>query len=197
MFAYLQNKAVLPAHMKKFAILFILSFTCGIAGYAQGVGSSQMLMMSLSNVIEVSFGGNGTAFDGPVSMEFNDPGDYINGIESPKQDIRVRTNKSFNVNIKAKSGMFNYNGPQYPAPEMPVDNTLSMSVTDNGSGRTIAPGTGGNNNYFPISTETQNVIIGGGTKGNQNYSVKYKTKPGQSIPEGTYAVDLIYTASQE
>lgn len=184
--------------MKKTAILFILSFSLCIAAYAQGsVGSSQMLMMSLSNVIEVSFSGSSAAFEGPISMQFKNPGDYIHGIESPKQDIRVRTNKAFNVNVQAKSGTFNYNGPQYPAPEMPIDSTLSMSVTDNGTGSTIAPGTGGNNSYFPISTESQNVIIGGGTNGNQNYSVKYKTKPGQSIPEGTYAVDLIYTASQE
>ncbi|WP_276133536.1 hypothetical protein [Polluticoccus soli] len=183
--------------MKKFAILFISTFGCCMASYAQNVGSSQMLMMSLSNVIEVSFGGNNSGFDGPISMQFKNPGDYIHGIESPKQEIRVRTNKSFNVNVHAKSGMFNYSGAQYPAPEMPIDSTLSMSVSDNGRGGTIAPGTGGNNQYFPLSTESQNVIIGGGTGGNQNYSVKYKTKPGQSIPEGTYAVDLIYTASQE
>jgi hypothetical protein len=41
------------------------------------------------------------------------------------------------------------------------------------------------------------VIIGGGTGNNQKYSVKYKAKPGYSVPDGTYAVDLIYTASQE
>lgn len=181
--------------MKKYAILFILSFSC-LSAFAQNAGSSHMLMMNLSNVIEISFSDN-KAFSGPIAMEFNKPGDYINGIESKPQEIKVRTNKAFNVNIKAKSGTFSYNGPQYPAPEIPVDSTLSMAVTDNNTGGTIAPGTGGNNNYFPISTGNQNVIIGGGTGNNQKYSVKYKAKPGYSVPDGTYAVDLIYTASQE
>lgn len=188
---------VTAKHMKKTAIFFILTLGCCLPAIAQNVGAAQMLSVTLSNVIEISFDNNSQAFSGPVNMMFKTPGDYVNGIESTPQEIRVRTNKAFNVNVKAKSETFNYNGPQYPAPEIPVDEALSMSVSDNRTGGTIAPGTGGNNNYFPLTTESQNVIIGGGTGNNQNYSVKYKAKPGYNVPDGTYAVDLIYTASQE
>lgn len=185
--------------MKKAAIVLIFFFNACIRVFGQGytVESSQMMMMSLSNVIEISFTGNNSSFAAPVAMAFKNPSDFINGIESAPQEIRVRTNKAFNVNVKAKTNSFEYNGPQFPAPKIPVDNTLSMSVTDNGTGGTLAPGTGGKNQYFGVTQENKSVIVGGGTGNNQKYSVKYKAKPGYNVPDGTYAVDLIYTASQE
>jgi hypothetical protein len=182
--------------MKKNLILSLLCFTLSLAARAQGtgmVGASEMVTVSLSNVIEISFAGTKSNFGELVSLVFDDPNDYLNGIESKPQELKVRTNKAFNVNIHSKTPQFVYTGNEMPAPQVPVDNTLSIAVTNNNTGGSATNG----NSYFGITSVSQNLITGGGVGNNQNYEVKYKAKPNTNIPEGTYSVDLIYTASQE
>lgn len=181
--------------MKKTALLSLLILFLSVAAKAQHiVGASEMISVSLSNVIEISFTNTNNSFGELISMVFSDPNDYINGIESKQQELRVRTNKAFNVNIKSKTNEFVYTGSEVPAPQIPVDQTLSVALINNNTGGNAPKGM---SNYFGITTESQNLITGGGTGNNQNYAVKYKAKPNNTIPEGTYAVDLIYTASQE
>jgi hypothetical protein len=181
--------------MKKTALLSLLITLLSVAAKAQHiVGASEMVSVTLSNVIEISFTNSNSSFGELISMIFSDPNDYINGIESKQQDLRVRTNKAFNVNIKSKTNSFVYTGDEVPAPQVPVEQTLSIALINNNTGGNAPKGQG---TYFGLSTESQNLITGGGTGNNQNYAVKYKAKPNNTIPEGTYAVDLIYTASQE
>ena len=181
--------------MKRTAILIIFIIANSFAAKAQSiVNASEMISVGLSNVIEISFTNTNSNFGELISMIFSGPGDYINGIESKEQELRVRTNKAFNVNIQSKTQDFIYMGNEVPAPQIPVDETLSIALINNNTGGSTPKGQG---NYFGLSTESQNLITGGGTGNNQNYAVKYKAKPNNTIPEGTYAVDLIYTASQE
>lgn len=181
--------------MKK-AILFSFAITiCSFAAKAQSlVNASEMISVSLSNVIEISFTNTNSNFGELISMVFTDPNDYLNGIESKPQELRVRTNKAFNVNVQSKTSNFIYTGNETPAPQVPVNQTLSVALINNNTGGNSPKGT---SQYFGVTTTSQNLITGGGTGNNQNYAVKYKAKPTNSIPEGTYAVDLIYTASQE
>ncbi len=181
--------------MKKTALLSLFIIFSSVAAKAQHlVNASEMISVSLSNVIEISFTNTNNNFGELVSMIFTDPNDYLNGIESKPQELRVRTNKAFNVNIQSKTNEFIYTGKELPAPQVPVNQTLSVALINNNTGGNAPKGT---SNYFGITTESQNLITGGGVGNNQNYAVKYKAKPTNTIPEGTYAVDLIYTASQE
>lgn len=177
--------------MRKSAILAILFLLCmSLTASAQLVNSSQMLAVALDNVIEISFANNNSTFGELIRMQLTGG----TAIESPVQEIKVRTNKAFNVNVKSKTPTFEYKGEEYPAPQLPVDETLSMKVVNNNTGGSSLPGT---NNYFSVTQMSQSIITGGGVGGNQNYGVKYRAKANTNVPEGTYAVDLIYTASQE
>jgi len=181
--------------MKKTALLSLFIVLTGFAARAQSiVNASEMISVNLSNVIEISFTNTNSNFGELISMIFSSPEDFTNGIESRQQELRVRTNKAFNVNVQSKTQDFIYTGNEVPAPQIPVDETLSIALINNNTGGNAPKGM---SNYFGITTESQNLITGGGTGNNQNYAVKYKAKPNNTIPEGTYAVDLIYTASQE
>lgn len=158
--------------------------------------ASQSVQLSLSNAIEITFSGNNSATGAAVNIPFTTVNDYANGVESNEQALRVRSNKNFNVAVKASSANFSYAGTTTPAPVMPVSGVLAVKVTANATGGSIASPFSAAN-YATLSSSNQDLITAGSRGGNQTFSVKYKATPGFAYPAGTYSVDVVYTATQQ
>ena len=184
--------------MKKFiAIAVFASF--GFAANAQdqankSSSSSQTTKLVLSNAIEITFTGNSSATGAAVSIPFTTVNDYANGVESDAQQLKVRSNKKFSVAVKANAANFSYTGNTTPTPTMPVSGVLAVKVAANGTGGSIANSF---NSYATLTNANQDLITAANRGGNQTFSVKYKATPGFAYPAGTYAVDVVYTATQE
>ena len=92
--------------MKKIIIAAtaILGFTS--ASFAQSNASgtaSQTVQLALSNALEITFTGNGSATGGTVTIPFTTVNDYANGVESAAQEIKIRSNKNFGVTVKTST----------------------------------------------------------------------------------------------
>lgn len=178
--------------MKKIATIIATLLFVGTA-YAQTGNAEQTVNMALSNALEISFAGTGSATGNTVNMSFSSFNDYANGITSTDQQLVVRSNQKFHVRVKANASKFTYTGSTSPAPAMNVSSVLSIKVSSNNTGGTIV---GGYSNFKKLSTAGKEIIKNGQSGGNQNFSVQYKTTPGFSFPAGNYTVDIIYTATQ-
>ena len=184
--------------MKK--IIAIAAFaTIGFSANAQNqnnqsASASQTTNLVLSNAVEITFTGNGSATGAAVTIPFTTVNHYANGVESDAQELKVRSNKNFSVAVKANADGFTYTGNTTPAPEMPVEGVLAVKVSANGTGGDIA---GSFSDYTTLTSSNQSLLSGADRGGNQTFSVKYKATPGFAYPAGTYAVDVVYTATQE
>lgn len=185
--------------MKK-VILFsaaVLSF--GFAANAQTPASTtaqQTANLSLADAIELTFTGSGTATGAAVTMTFANVNDYANGVTSAAQALKVRSNKNFSVTVKSNAANFTYTGSTTPAPAMPVSGVLGLKVSANGTGGAVAsPFT--TTTYSTLTSANQNLITAGTRGGNQTFSIMYEATPGFSYPAGNYAVDVVYTATQQ
>lgn len=178
--------------MKKIATIIATLLFVSTA-YAQTGNAEQTVNMALSDVLEISFAGTGSATGNTVNMPFSSVNDYANGITSNDQQLVVRSNQKFHVRVKANASKFTYTGSASPAPAMNVSNVLSIKVSSNNTGGTIV---GGYSNFKKLSTTGKEIIKNGQSGGNQNFSVQYKATPGFSFPSGNYTVDIIYTATQ-
>jgi hypothetical protein len=176
--------------MKK-AFIFIFIFSSyAIGSYAQASSSAnQNVALNLSNAIVISFVSGGT-----VTVPFASIADYVNGLPSSDQQIKVQSNKGFNVTMNANAENFTYSGSTTPAPVMPLNNVLYVEVAANNTGGSI--GTVFSNHYGSVTTSPQTILKGCNNGGNQTFSVEYFTQPGFSYPAGTYTVNVIYTATQ-
>ncbi|MCB0695719.1 MAG: hypothetical protein KDC07_00060 [Chitinophagaceae bacterium] len=182
--------------MKKVIAIAIFA-TSAIAANAQNASStaSQTVKLNLSNAIELTFTGTGDKTGADVNIPFNSVNDYANGVESASQELKVRSNKDFAVTVKANASGFTYTGSTTPAPAMPVKDVLGILVNANGTGGTIASPFS-NSTYATLTDKDQDLIDNGKRGGNQTFAVKYKATPGFAYPAGTYAVDVVYTATQ-
>lgn len=180
--------------MKKVIAILALA-TIGYSASAQTVSSTatQTVNLALSNAIELTFTGSGTATGAAVTIPFTTVTDYANGVESSAQQLKVRSNKAFGVTVKANAANFTYTGSTSPAPTMPVSGVLAAKVSANGTGGTIAGSFG---SYTSLTSSAQNLISNGANGGNQTFSVMYEATPGFAYPAGTYTVDVVYTATQ-
>lgn len=166
------------------------------SGAGESAGATQSTHLSLSNAIEITFVNNMSAYGADVTIPFSTVNDYANGVESDAQELKVRSNKDFSVAVKTNSANFTYTGNTTPAPTMPVENVLAVKVTANSTGGSIANPFSASS-YATLSSSNQDLISGASRGGNQTFSVKYKATPGFAYPAGTYAVDVVYTATQE
>ena len=177
------------------AALATISFSANAQNQANQTSSaSQTTNLVLSNAIEITFTGNNSATGADVTIPFTTVNDYANGVESDAQELKVRSNKNFSVAVKANASEFSYTGNTTPAPEMPVEGVLAVKVTANGTGGSIA---GSFSEYATLTSSNQDLITAADRGGNQTFSVKYKATPGFAYPAGTYAVDVVYTATQQ
>ena len=186
--------------MKKIiAIAALVSF--GFAAQAQNqanqdASASQTTNLVLSNAIEITFTGNSSATGADVNIPFTTVNHYANGVESDAQELKVRSNKNFSVAVKTNAVNFTYTGNTTPAPTMPVSGVLALKVTANGTGGSVA-NPFSTTAYSTLTSSDQDLISTADRGGNQTFSIKYKATPGFAYPAGTYAVDVVYTATQE
>jgi hypothetical protein len=183
--------------MKKIAIIAATFVSFATAANAQvNSTAQQQVNLNLSNAIEITFTGSGTATGSPVTMAFTTVADYASGVESAAQQLKVRSNKNFTVAVKANSANFSYTGSTTPAPTMPVASVLGIMVPTNGTGGSIATPFSASA-YSAITATNQNLITAGTNGGNKTFEVKYKADPQFNYPAGTYTVDVVYTATQD
>jgi hypothetical protein len=191
------KKSILPIFLMIFSIIALIAIS--IVASAQTNASStaqQTVELGLSNTIDITFTGSGTATGGTVTLPFATVTDYANGVESAAQQLKVRSNKIFNVTVAASAANFSVtNNGVTTVSTMPVAGVLDLMVSSNQAGGTIASGYsayGGG-----LSTAAASILTGASNGNNQTFSVKYKATPGFAYPSGVYAVDVIYTATQQ
>ena len=183
--------------MKK--IIIIAAAFIGLASAAKAQtnasGSAQQtVQLALSNALEITFTSNSSATGATVSLPFTTANDYANGVESSAQQLKVRSNKNFNVSVKANAATFTVtNSGNTTTSTMPAS-VLDVKVSANGTGGAIA---GTYANYTDLSTTATNMITNGTYGGNQTFSVMYKAQPGFAYAAGTYNMDVVYTATQQ
>lgn len=182
--------------MKKIIILALTLIAFNTITKAQNASGTaqQTVQVSLSNALEITFTGNGSATGATVSLPFTTADDYANGVQSTAQQIKVRSNKAFNVTVKANTANFSVtNNGSTSTSTMPAS-VLGVKVSANGTGGSIA---GTFSNYTNLSTTAANMISNGTYGGNQTFSVMYNAQPGFAYPAGTYTMDVVYTATQQ
>lgn len=185
--------------MKK--IIIIAAALIGLSTFAKAQTNAsgtaqQTVQLALTNALEITFTGNSSATGATVSLPFTTADDYANGVESATQQLKVRSNKAFNVTVKTSAANFSVtNGGTTTASTMPAS-VLGMVVTANNTGGTL--GTGFSTSTYKALASTAANLINAATYGNnQNFTVKYKATPGFAYPAGTYSVDVVYTATQQ
>jgi len=151
--------------------------------------------ISISNVIALTFVSTGNSTGNAVNIPFTSVSDYTNGVTSPVQQLKVESNKQFNISVNANSPKFTYTGNATPTPNVFVDNVLALQVIANTTGGAVASVF--NNIAGSISSIAQNLVSDGSMGGHQTFSLQYKTTPGLTFPSGTYSVAVVYTASQK
>jgi hypothetical protein len=181
--------------MKRILVLLTLAACSSFASYAQLTSTAnQNVVLNLSNVVAITFVSSGTAVGNTVTIPFATVSDYTNGVISSAQQLKVQSNKNFNLTINAGSTNFSYTGLSTPAPVMPINGVLYAQVSNNSTGGSIASAY--NNTYGNISTTAQSIIANCLNGGNQLFSIQYEAIPGFNYPAGTYTANIYFTASQ-
>ena len=181
--------------MKKIIILSAAVLGFNMAANAQATSSAnQNLALNLSNAIAITFVSSGTATGTAVSIPFTTVADYTNGVASSAQQLKVQSNKLFNITVNANAANFTYSGTTTPAPSMPVNGVLAIEVTANGTSGTVASAF--NNTYATLTNTAQSLIANCANGGNQTFSVQYNATPGFAYPAGTYTANVVFTATQ-
>ena len=173
--------------------IILIIFLGGFSVSAQ-TSSTQTVNLTFANVVEILFTGTGSTTGSDVTIPFVNLDDYTNGVESSEYQLRVRSNKDFNVTVKTNAANFTYSGSTSPAPVMPVSGKLLLKVTTNSTGGSIASPFSG---YTSLTSSNQSLINSGSRGGNQTFAVKYQGKPGFGFPAGDYTVNVIYTVTQQ
>ncbi len=184
--------------MKKLIAIAVIAATAVTANAQnsnQSSSASQTVKLNLSNAIELTFTGSGTAQGADVTIPFHSVNDYANGVESGAQELKVRSNKNFDVTVKTNAANFTYAGNTSPAPTMPVSGVLAVKLAANNTGGSVATPFSASS-YATLTSSDQDLITNGNRGGNQTFSVQYKATPGFAYPAGVYAVDVVYTATQ-
>lgn len=182
--------------MKKILLLTITCCQIALASYGQNATGSatQSVSMQTGSLLEIYFPVN-SSYTGPtVTLPFTTATHYTNGVESATQQLALISNKNFVVTVKAAASHFSVtNNGSSSTSTMPVSGVLAVKVTTNNTGGSIVSPFSG---YTSLTSSPQ-TLINNGTAGyyNKYFSVKYKATPGFSYSAGTYAVDIIYTAT--
>src|SRR5690606_10450538 len=95
--------------MKKIILFSAILTSIATFANAQNNASStaqQTVQLQLSNPLEITFTGNNSTTGSTVTMPFTSANDYANGVESQAQQLRVRSNKNFNVAVKPLTNTF-------------------------------------------------------------------------------------------
>ena len=191
------KKILNPVVIMVFSIIVLV--TVSIVASAQTNASStaqQTVELGLSNTIDITFTGSGTATGGTVTLPFATVTDYANGVESAAQQLKVRSNKNFTVTVKTSGANFMVSSGDSPSTSAMPASVLGVMLTANNTGGQIGQGFS-TSAYNGLSATAANLITNATNGGNQTFAVKYKATPGFAYPAGTYTTDVIYTATQQ
>jgi hypothetical protein len=180
--------------MKKVLLVSIAIISLSFAAQAQTNTATQTVQLSLTNALEIIFTGSGSGTGTTVSIPFTSVNSMANGVESSAQQLKVRSNKNFNVTVKTSAATFTQTINGVTSPSTMPASVLEVKIASNQTGGAIA---GTYNAYTDLSTIANNMITNGTAGGSQTFSVQYKATPGFSYSAGTYAVDVVYTATQQ
>lgn len=181
--------------MKKITSLIASVLLLHAAANAQSSSASQSVSLVISNAIDISYMATGNGSGNNTMMQFSNPADYANGVTSPEQGLRVRSNKTFKVAVRCDAGGFTYQGNSNTTQNIP-DNALRLKVTANNTGGAVkAPFS--TDVYTSLSDDSQDLLVGGTQGQNQTFAIQYKCTPGFNLPAGTYTMNVVYTATQE
>lgn len=183
--------------MKKITLIsaFLAAAACVAYGqeHNEVTSATQSTSLVMSNAIDITFNSNGSETGGVVNMSFDDINDYANGVESSPIELKIRSNKKFDVVAKASDNRFSYNGNSTD-PKMNV-NKLKIKVVSNNTGGSVPNSV--NNKYSNMSKSNKKLINNGTAGGDNTFAIQYKADPGYEFPAGTYSIDIIYTATQD
>ena len=184
--------------MKK--IIIIAAALIGISTVTKAQNASgtaqQSVQLGLSNALEITFVANNSATGATVSLPFTTADDYANGVESANQQLKVRSNKNFNVTVKTSGANFMVtNGGSTATSSMPAS-VLGVMVTNNSTGGQLGQGFS-SSSYKSLASTAANLITNANNGNNQNFTIKYKATPGFGYTAGTYSTDVVYTATQQ
>ena len=187
----------LAAAIMIFSIVALIAISISASAQTNASGTAQQTVeLGLSNTLTIVFTGSGTTTGSTVNLPFASVTDYANGVESAAQQLKIQSNKPFNVTVATSAANFSVtNGGVTTVSTMPVAGVLDLKVDANQTGGTIA--TGYASYGSGLSTSAAAIINGGSNGNNQTFDVKYKATPGFTYPAGVYAVDVIYTATQQ
>ena len=178
-------------------ILTLLSLLCCLVskGYSQqSTTTTQVVDVSLTNIISLKFASTGTQNGTNLNIGLNLLTDLLNGITSSTQNLTVSSTKGFNITVKTNSANFTYTGSYLLGTLMPVAGKLKIKVPSNSTGGSIA---GSFANFANVTSSAQNLITGGTTGTNKNFSVQYQGLPGLGFALGTYSTQIVFTATQQ
>jgi hypothetical protein len=68
--------------------------------------AQQVVALGLSNALEIGFTATNSNTGNTVTLSFSTANHYANGVTSSNQGMRVRSNKNFNVTVKAAASTF-------------------------------------------------------------------------------------------
>ncbi|MEJ7740676.1 MAG: hypothetical protein WKF97_24940 [Chitinophagaceae bacterium] len=162
--------------MKKviFSIAIILSGLISLKAQTSAT-ASQTVTLILKNAISINI----TSATG-TNFTFNNSDEYLNGeTNASATTLQVQSNRPWAVTVKTTSA--NFSGPAAPAAPMP---SSVLGVRLNG-GTTFA------------ALSTTATALTSGERGNASFSVDYKATPGFTYDAGTYAISVVYTATQQ
>lgn len=160
-----------------FLVFFIVAIAIAATGQTNNT-TSHNASLQLSNAIEISFTQGGGFFG--VVMSFSTSEHLLNGITAANAaSIRVRSNKMFNVTVKAAAANF-YS--LFSATPMPVNGVLHVKEANQ-------------TNFISLTNTDQNFLIYQ-NRGVSEYNLTYRATPGFNYNSGYYFIPIIYTATQ-
>lgn len=175
-------------NLAKWLSIALLAGCMSTAAFAQdgsSAGAAQRTNLKVGDVIAIGLvNGSGDL----ITMFFPGMDEMMKGLETPKQNLVVKTNQHFKVFLTTTSGTFRYDGEESQAP-VPLNGILKVKVEDNQTGGIALT------DYNSISTAPVTLISNGNYGDNQAFTVRFKATPGLQLPPGIYEVNVLYTAT--
>lgn len=166
--------------MKKVILSFAFALVA-MAGYSQSDEFTHTVTLTLTDVFEIE---KTTASTDDLTFTFSDGDDYENGVENTSAaELQVRSNKDWQVNVKADAANFTPAGSGSTSMPASVIEVKESSATS----------------YLTLSTTDQQLTTGsaGGYSAANTFSVDYNADPGFSYAADTYTMDVVYTVSAQ
>lgn len=197
--------------MKKIVFLTAIFFTIIISqvnannGNGNGNSSTDLttpVNIGLSNALEITFtgnsgngsgSGNGSTIGDIITLPFSTTNDFLNGVQSTEQELKVRSNKDFNVTVNTDATTFTVTNNGVTTTSTMPASVLNVKVATNSTGGNIAGTFAG---FTNLSASAANLLSNCSKGGNQRFTIMYNAHPGYNYPTGTYSINVIYTATQ-